>query len=193
MKKIISLSLALLIAFSLAFSLSACKGSGDDGQPVLTTRKDSGSLDDEVKIVVPLFSIDEKYQNDLDGLCEAYGYSSAKLNKRDETVTITTNAFRHKLLLTRIGMRVIKAIYDLEEDKKYPYLVSVDEINDDDFSSATITVKKKSFQDLLPYVIGQDLLLYKMYEGSGNYDVSVIVKDEKGNLIEEFHYSDKDK
>ena len=187
MKKII----AFLLALATAVTFAACK-KNDDAQPVTTTVEDVSDIEDEIKIVVPLDSIDEEYQNDLDAYCEAYGYSSAKLNKLKGTVTITCNGFRHKLLLTRIGMKVIQSIYKLENNKKYPYLVSIDNIKDDDFSEATITVKRDGFQDLLPFVIGQDLLLYKKYEGSGNYDVSVIVNDEDGNNIDTFRYSDKD-
>ena len=186
LKTIIALSLATVVAFSLA----ACKN--DMEQPVITTPEDVSNIEDEIKITVPLISIDEEYRDDMDALCKAYGYTSAKLNKRKETVTITTNAFRHKLAMTRIGMRVIKAIYDLEESKDYPYLVSIDDVNKDDFSSATITVKADKFQDLLPYVIGQDLMIYKFYEGKNDFHVSVTVKDEKGNLIDTFDYSDKD-
>ena len=184
--------IALLLVVLTLLTFAACKKDDSDVQPSLTVPEDASSIEDEIKITVPLSSIDEEYRNDLDAYCEKFGYSSAKLNKKDQTVTITCNAFRHELLLVRIGMRVIDAIYDLEKSKKYPYLVSVDSINRDDFSEAVITVKRKGFQDLLPFVIGQDLLLYQMYEGSGNYGVTVVVNDEKGELIDTFHYSDKD-
>lgn len=190
-------TILIALVVSILFSFGACKSNVlTEESDVTTTKAQAANLDEVVKIEVPLASIDAKYKDDLNAYAKDYGYISAVLNKRKNTVSITMKAFSHKLLLTRIGMKVIKDIYDFENDKKYPYLISVDDINKDDFTSAEITVdeiKYKKDGSILPYMISQDLLLYQMYTTTTDYGATVTVKNQKGEVIDTIYSSDKDK
>lgn len=191
LKNAVCVGFALLIAMSLV----SCKGDNGGDSPAITTVEDASNVNADIKIVVPYESIEPEYRDDLDAYCEHYGYESAKLNKSKGTVTIKMNGFRHELLLARVGMTVIKNIYAFEKDKSYPYLVSVDVVNDKDFSTAEITVKEKAYKadgTMLPFMIGQDLLLWQKYANVQEVGATVTVKNQKGKVIDTITVSGED-
>ena len=75
MKRILSLSLVLIILFSFA----ACGGkqTQNGSEPItIQTAANSAQKDknSDVKIKIPYDLIDEEYKEDLNKFCKAYGY-----------------------------------------------------------------------------------------------------------------------
>lgn len=193
-KNAISILLVLLILMSFVSCKSDTeKGKNEGGKD---TEQVSGNVNDKVKIEVPLEMIPAEYREDLPSYAEKNGYYSAVYNKKKDTVTITMRELTHNLLKTRIGLQVIGDIYDFASDKKYSYLVSIDNIDQDNFTSAEITVKEKAYKKdgtILPFMIAEDLLMYQMYAGVKVPESEVTVKNQKGEIIDKVTSSAKDK
>ncbi len=150
----------------------------------------------KVEITIPLGAIDEKYRDNLQAYCEAKGYESAKLNKKDGTVTIKMRAITRDLLLTEIGMTVVGAIYEIAGNKKdYPYINKIESFDKDNFSSVVYSVNGKTYKknSAASYMMAQSCLLYQLYSSDSNYKVTVTAVDKKNNkVIESITYTDKE-
>lgn len=160
-----------------------------------TTKQKKGSLKDTVKITIPLAVLDEKYQKDLKAYCEDYGYTKAKLNRLDRTVTVTMKAFSHELLLTQIGMKVVGALYEIAGSKDYPYINKIESFDNDNFKSVVYSVDAKKYpkESLSSYMMAQSCLLYQLYTEDTDYRVDITVIDKKtGKEIETITYTDKE-
>lgn len=188
-------ALCLFLCFLMLFSFAACNKSSSYAGSKGAQDAEKASLEDTVEISIPLDAIEEKYQNDLDAYCKYYGYESATLNKRKGTVTVVMNAFTHELLLSRIGMQVVKAIYEVEDNKDYPYVNKIESYDSENFSKVVLSVDASTYKKgaMAPFVIGQSCLLYQLYTPSDKYkcEVEVIDKDTK-EVIETLVYTDKD-
>lgn len=191
MKKVLS----LILIFILAFSFAAC-GKVQSETLVQQTEKPTGSLKDTVTVNLPITLIDEEYQNDLKAYCEKYGYHSAKLNRDGQSVRITMNKFSHELLTTEIGLKVLQQISDITDSGDYPYVKELVRIDRDNFREVVISVDAKEYKKagtMAPYIIGQSCLLYQAYDDTDDYRCEVTVTDEKTNkIIDTLIYTDKD-
>lgn len=215
MKKIISAVLCALLVFSLAScgkkaqddkvvteaGVTAEKETGSSqsseasSETEQTTKKEKGSLKDTVKITIPLALLEEKYQKDIGLYCSEHGYKKAKINKHKQTVTITMQAFSHKLLLARVGMQVVGAIYDVAENKDYPYIKGITQIDEENFRSVVYSVDAKKYEkgSLASYMMAQSCLLYQLYTTDTDYRVEVTAVDAKtGKVVETITYTDKE-
>lgn len=199
MKKIISALLCLAMLLSLAACANGSKGgkenTNSNGDVIESYTGKTASIDDTVEISVPLDTLDEKYQNDLQAYCDDYGYDSAKLNRRKGTVTVVMNELKHDLLLTDIGMKVVKTIYSVEDNKDYPYVDSVKSYDSENFSKVVLAVDGTQYKSgaMAPFVIGQACLLYQLYDGTGKYKAEVEVVDkDSGSVIETKVYTDRE-
>lgn len=199
MKKICS----VLLVFIVLLSLSACgKKPEKPERPTLfpeeeTTERKTASLKDTVTIRLPITMLEEQYRNDLDAYCEKYGYIKANFKNGKSEVEITMNSFSHELLLTQIGLQVLKAIAEVTDSGEYPAVKELKSIDRNDFRFAEITVDAEKYEKdgskTAPYIIGQSCLLYQVYTVSDNYRCEVKVIDEKtGKTIETKVYTDKD-
>lgn len=195
-KRIICACLCLLLLFSFA---SCSKRGGDPSSAIkITATSGDGDIKDTVKITIPLSFVDEEYHNNLDLYCEKYGYISAKLNEKDETVTIKMNALSHDLLLAQIGMKVIKSIYNIVESGDYPYVKSIDSYDSKNFSEVVVSVDKEKYEadktsSLMPFALAQCCFVYQAYTESTDYKCTVTVADAKTkDIISTKTYTDKD-
>ena len=125
-------ALCVLLCLLLVLPLAACKKGGDPNSIFVSTESTTESendIKDTVKVNFPQSVIEEEYRDDLDAFCEKYGYKSAKVNS-DGTVTIKMSAFSYELLLTQRGMEAVKAIYDVAEGGKYPFVKGIKSYDD---------------------------------------------------------------
>lgn len=196
MKKIVCIFLCALILFSLASCTKTKTVTGD--APVVTTteKTQKEDFDDMVKIKLPLAVIDQEYQNDLDGYCQQYGYKSAKLDEKTQIVTVKMTKLAYDLLMTKIGIQVIRAVYQVQEGGEYPCIKEIVSLDEKNFKSVVVSVDGDEYKkdgDVAIYVIGQCCLLYQLYASDGEYKCEVVVNDAKtGELIESKVYTDKD-
>lgn len=202
MKKVLSL-LCIVFCFALIFSFAACRNKKENqnnetvnGTTIAETDPEKIKKNKTIKLELPLNLIDEKYRDDLDAYCEANGFISAKLNKKSQTVTIKMKSFSHELLLSNIGLSVIKEINSVASSKKYASVKKIKSIDTDNFDKVTIAVDKNKYKkegDIGAYVIGQSCLLYQLYSGAKDCSCSVVVTDNKtGKTIETKTYTNKD-
>lgn len=196
LKRMLCAGLCLLLLFSFA---SCGERGGDPSSAIkITATSGDGDLKDTVKITIPLSFVDEEYHDNLDAYCEKYGYISAKLNKKDETVTVKMNEFSHKLLLTQIGMKVIQSIYNIAEGGEYPYVKAIDSYDDKNFSEVVVSVDRKKYEadktsSLMPFALAQCCFVYQAYTESTDYKCTVTVADAKTkDIISTKTYTDKD-
>lgn len=188
--------LCAVIVIAVSFSgRGNAQPAGNDAQKTEQS-KESADLDETVKVQLPLAAIDEEYRNNLDAYCEKYGYTSAKKNGSDGSVTIKMSKFSYELLLTQVGLKVITAVYEVAESGDFPCVKSIEKLDTENFREAVIRVNKSKYlaegKDA-PYTVGQSCLLYQVYDGSTDYKCEVTVVDNKtGEVIETLTYTDKD-
>ncbi|MBQ8028140.1 MAG: hypothetical protein IJ262_01890 [Clostridia bacterium] len=194
--KIICIVLALcIIAGGLVYFFTKRGEVSVDSPVVVTTteeeteKKEEGSLRDTTKITIPLAVIEEKYQKNLDGLCDEYGYASARLNEKDQTVTIKMKTFSYELLLTKIGMRVIKAVYDIQESGAYPFIKEIESIDTENFRKVVIKVSEKKYEknkkqaEEALSTIGSMCLYYQVHTESDEYKCEILVLSSKTDKL----------
>lgn len=141
-------ALCVLLCLLLVLPLAACKKGGDPNTIFVNTESTTESendIKDTVKVSFPLSVIEEEYRDDLDAYCEKYGYKSAKVNS-DGTVTIKMSAFSYELLLTQRGMEAIKAIYNVAEGGKYPFVKGIKSYDDKNFGAVAVLVDRVKYQ-----------------------------------------------
>ncbi len=188
---------AFLLCLVLLFSLSACKKQeqeNDTGTAITVNldetkkaeAKEKTGENDVIKINIPLAIIEEEYQNDLDAYVEKYGYISAKLGAND-TVTLKLSGQSHSLLLSRMGMTVMKEIGSILDSGDYPYFKNIGTYNDD-FSYMVLLVDGEEYEDdktsnFLPYVVSECCMYYQLYTTRTSYECEIIIADEKTNEI----------
>lgn len=194
MKRFLSLFLVLVMFFSFA----ACgkKGDEENQEPVSTTER--AEKKGTAKISIPLAVIEKGFWNDLDKYCETYGYESAKLNEKTQTVTVKMDYMSYRLLLTQMGMEVIQGIYKVLEDGTYKYFKDIESYDDKNFGEVVILVNQKSYENdptstLLPFTLAQTCFLYQMYTEAGIDKCDIIIKNAKTKeVIETKTYTEND-
>ena len=188
MKKIAAVLLAALILTSFA----SCAKADVEGTGTTAGADEVTITDEQVKIVLPVDVLEEKYQHDLDAYCKDYGYISAKLDSGRGEVTVVLNKFSYDLMMTQIGMKVIAAIYDVAEGKDYPCVKAVKELDKDGFRSCTIAVDREKYEkegDTGAFVIAQSCFLYQLYDQTKDYSCEVTIVDaQTGDVIEVKNY-----
>ena len=116
-KALIFLCLAVLIGAVLGLVLknASKEETTVSSEVVITTteKEDSGSSKKNVKISLPLEAIPEEYRNNLQKYCEDYGYKSVTKDANGN-VKIKMTSLSHDLLLTKAGMKLIGAVYEME-------------------------------------------------------------------------------
>lgn len=190
------LSLALILAVLLSFA--AC-GNKDDKQTQEGTAitvnldetkkseaKEKTGEKDVIKIEVPLALIEEEYQNNLDAYVQKYGYISAKKTAKN-TVTLKLSGRAHSLLLSRMGMTIMKEIGNILDSGDYPYFKKIGTYNDD-FSYMVLLVdgkayKKDSTANFLPYVVSECCMYYQFYTTRTKYECEIVVADQNTNEV----------
>ena len=198
--------LSLLLCLAMLFSLAACAenvelteaGINNDAfssENGSTQQKaDAPYLKDTVKFTIPLSLIKESDRKDLDAYCSSHGYTSIKINEKKDTATIEMVEFSHQLMMTKIGLEVIDALYGTLEDGEYSYFKSIESFDEENFRSVVITVDREGYEadgtsSLLPYSLAQMCFMYQVYSQSNHYRCKVTVKDAKsGEVIYENKY-----
>lgn len=211
MKKIICAVLCLTFLFTLA----ACGKKKDEGTLVaykddegnivteyVTTTKSSDigkkDINEKVEITIPLVLVGEEYKNDLDAYCQANGFISCKLNKKDQTVEIKMNSLTYDLNLVKIGTSIMRNIGNIVDSDDYPYAKKLESYSDN-FDEIVMLVDGEGYKadnqaSLLPYSLGEYGMFYQVYTTQNEYKCTVKIKDEKsGEIIFEKTYKSDNK
>lgn len=206
MKKrvIIAVAVVLVIAAAIAISgnrekpeeptssttSAAAQEVAEDNSPEL--QNGTKNPDKLVKITLPLSFYDEKNQGDTDGFINKGNYEKIKVDEKDGTFTVTMKALTHDLMLSGVGLQVIKSIVTLLDNEDYPYVKQLGNYNSD-FSEIELLVDAKEYKaaknsgDIAPFVAGCGIF-YQMYSTENSYRCKVIIKSVKsGKVIDEYY------
>ncbi len=182
--------LCLALCFVFLLSLTACKRKVADPTVVdltpETTEVEESDPEDVVRINIPIGLIDAQYHDNLDKYVQENGYISAK-KKSNGTVTIRMRSLTHALLLTKIGMKIMREMGAIVDSGDYPYAVRLGKYNED-FSEIVMLVKTEEYQQSpdatnLPYMLAQCGLYYQLYTTEKNRECKVIIADHETNKI----------
>ncbi len=212
MKKI----LCTVLCLTFLFTLAACGKKKDEGtlvaykddegnvvtEYVTTTKSSSNSdkkdINEKVEITIPLVLVGDEYQDDLDAYCEANGFISCKLNKKDQTVKIQMKSLTYDLNLAKIGTSIMRNIGDIVDSDNYPYAIELESYSDN-FDEIVMIVDGEGYKadnqsSLLPYSLGEYGMFYQIYTTQNEYECTVKLKDEKsGEIIFEKTYKSDNK
>ena len=188
-KALIFLCLAVLIGavLGLVHKNASKEETTVSSEVVITTteKEDSGSSKKNVKISLPLEAIPEEYRNNLQKYCEDYGYKSVTQDANGN-VKIKMTSLSHDLLLTKAGMKVIGAVYEMENSKDFPCVKKIESIDTDNFREVIIHVDKaeygktgsKALEELSNY-----LFYYQMFCEEVVYRCEIVVVDAETKKI----------
>lgn len=143
-----------------------------------------------VQFTMPLYYLEEKYQNDLDTFCKENGYIACTIDKQAQTYTVTMNAMNHDFMLVSVGIQSIKNIANSIESEKYPFFKELNKYTDD-FTEITVLVDAEGYkaegvdrESFMAYIAGCGIY-YQLYTVENEYSCEVTVKDQKtGEVID---------
>ena len=196
--------LCLVLALALLCALGACGKEETDPQAAPTVSPQEVQPaptalkgDKTVKITLPLAYVEETYRGALDAYRINRGFLDLKVNEKKQTVTIKMTERGHKLLLIDIGLQVLEAIYALPDDPAYPYLKSIDALDDENYKTVAVSVDRAAYEadenaELLPFVLASHCMTYQAYTKKNQYRCTVLVNDAAdGSEVFRNTYTDK--
>ena len=207
MKRVIALSLCLLLLALFA----ACGKGGDPSvtddtfyetpvtNPAFT---ETGTLTfpkDTVTIKVPLAFLKQEEKANLAAYADAHSFYSAEADEKKGIVTFKMSDLTHRLLLTRVGMDVIEALYGCLDDGTFPYFKGIENYDSAGFAELIILVDGYAYMsdpdaDTLPYTLAQTCMVYQGFTEETKYRCRVLVKDEAtGGLVKDETYTQSNK
>lgn len=153
-----------------------------------TTERVTKDRNATVNFTMPLYYLEEKYQNDLDAFCKDNNYIACTIDTQAQTFTVTMNALTHDLMLINVGIQSIKNMANVIESEKYPFFKELNKYNDD-FSEITVLVDKAAYtaqnndrESFTAYIAGCGIY-YQLYTESNDYSCKVTVKDKDSDEI----------
>lgn len=201
MKKIIAL---LCTAVVMLTCLVSCgdKGTGEDdvgyvktisldSLGIITEQEQEDSKekikgDKKYNLTIPASAVEAEFQGDLNSYAETYGYELKE--NSDGTVTLKMKGTSYSLLLSRMGMKVIKELAAFVDSGDFPYIVEIGDYSSD-FSHILLLVKPKKFQssdtkEQLSLLVGQCGLYYQTFTHNKDKKCEVIFADYKtGDIL----------
>ena len=208
MKRAVAFFLVLLLVAALA----AC-GKGDNTNntndtfyeapvtnPAFTETGTFTFPKDTVSIKVPLDFLTQEERSNLASFADSHGFYSAEPDEKEGIVTFRMSDLSHRLLLTRVGMDVIEALYGCLDARTFPYFKGIENYDSVDFAEIIILVDGNAYlmdpdADALPYTLAQTCMIYQGFTKENKYKCRVLVKDEAtGGLVrdETYKLSNKD-
>lgn len=192
-------ALCVLLCLLLVLPLAACKKGGDPASIFVSTESTSDSesdIKDTVKVSFPRSVIEEEFRDDLDAFCEKYGYKSAKLNS-DGTVTVKMSAFSYELLMTQRGMEAIKAIYNVAESGKYPFVKEIKSYDDKNFGEVSVLVDRVKYQSAdnaaqMLLALAQACYTYQVLTGNAFACTVTVIDSETQKTVDMKDFTDSD-
>lgn len=182
--------LSLLLALSLACSLTACGGSEktSDSDSKESEASDSAIEVDEnlltMEITIPAEYMTDTTQEDLDATAKESGFKSATKNE-DGSVTYVMTKAKHKEFMEEMTAEYKQTLDEMIGSEEYPKFTAI-EVNDD-FTAFTITTESEeldfneSFSVLAFYMYGA---LYNNFNGTPVDNVHVdFVNADTGEII----------
>ncbi len=141
-----------------------------------------------VKVTLPLSYYDAAAKADTNGFINKGNYQKLEINEKDKTFTATMKSLTYDLMLSNVGLQVIRNIAEiLDDNKKYPYVKDLGDYNSD-FSQIELIVDKELYaeadntDDLAPFVAGCGIF-YQMYSTENNYSCTVTIVSEEDNEV----------
>lgn len=141
-----------------------------------------------VKVTLPLSYYDAAAKADTNGFINKGNYQKLEINEKDKTFTATMKSLTYDLMLSNVGLQVIRNIAEiLDDNKKYSYVKDLGDYNSD-FSQIELIVDKELYaeadntDDLAPFVAGCGIF-YQMYSTENSYSCTVTIVSEKDNEV----------
>ena len=150
----------------------------------------------EVTVVIPynyIYSLDAKYQNDLQLYCDANGFTSYTADKANGTVTFKMTAAAHNTFLSAMRFELSKIFSALIES--YPFF---DQLiaNNMEYTDVSIRVDKEAYQSdsnkgfVIDYVASLCMNSYQIFLTTTDYHCTIkIIDKDTGDIIETFEKS----
>ena len=183
MKKLSVRIFSFLLAAAMFSSFASCgkktqSVEAEPNKPAITAANIEGK---RVSLELPLSALSPEDRNDLDGFRDRNGYASVKLNKRTQTVKIVMKELSYDLLKGEIGIEAIKAIYAVENNKRYAYVNKIEEVDKENFTKVVMSVDADKYKknSLAAKEIGQACLRYQTYDQVENLKAVVEIVDMK--------------
>ena len=218
MKKMFAVALAGVLVFSLAAcskkdaatptdtteattaidGMEVVVGYDEDGKAIteiVPTSNFQGTTDpmSEVTVVIPynyIYSLDAKYQNDIQLYCTDNGFASYVADEANGTVTFKMTAAAHNTFLSEKRWELSQIFYSLINT--YPFFDQCI-ANNIDYTDITIRVDKQAYESddsagmIVDYVGSLCMNSYQIFTTSTDYHCNIkIVDKETGEVIEEF-------
>ena len=176
-------------------------GLDENGNPIteIYTTKPVFSTTDpmsEVTVVIPynyIYSLDAKYQNDLQLYCDANGFKSYTADEANGTVTFKMTAAAHNTFLSALRFEMSKIFSSLINT--YPFF---DQFiaNNMEYTDVSIRVDKKAYQKdsnsgfIVDYVASLCMNSYQIFLTTTDYHCTIkIIDKDTGDIIETFEKS----
>ncbi len=141
-----------------------------------------------VKVTLPLSYYNASSKSDTSGFINKGNYQKIEINEKDNTFTATMKSLTYDLMLSNVGLQVIRSIAELlDDDKDYPYVKDLGDYNSD-FSQIEIIVDEKLYnkasnaEDIGPFVASCGIF-YQMYSTENSYSCTVTIVSEKDNKV----------
>lgn len=145
-----------------------------------------------VELTIPADYVDGSTQEDLDAICEEYGYKSITLND-DGSATYVMTKKQHQELLDEMSAEIDKSLAEMVESETYPNFTKVEA--NDNYTEFTITTKSttldlsESFSVLGFYMYGG---FYSIFSGEEVDNISVtFINADTGEIISSSNSSDE--
>lgn len=205
MKKKVFIGIAVLLVI-IAIIIFTGKKDKDDSAPAATTTSQQETTEDNspdfvngtknpnklVKVTLPLSYYDALAKADTSGFINKGNYEKIEINEKDKTFTATMKSLTYDLMLSNVGLQVIKNIAAiLDNDKDYPYVKDLGEYNGN-FSQIELIVdeelyKEASGTEALGTFIASCGAFYQMYSTENRYECTVTFTSEKdGKVLDRF-------
>lgn len=132
-----------------------------------------------MKISVPYYLIENEADGNVSGFASTYGYEISK--EKDGYATMKMDGIEYSLLLSNVGMSVIKSIGELIDSGDYPYIIRLADYSED-FSYLLFEIdtdKYKKYGKKTPYTEAADLIgMTGMY-----YQYFTVEEDNKCEVV----------
>ena len=160
----------------------------DDGNlvsEVLSTSRFNGTTDPmtEITVTVPashIYTLDAKYQNDLQLYCTEKGFSSYSQDEQTGAITFKMTATIYHSLLSEKRRVIYDRLSPLIESDTYPYFLGY--ITNDNYTEVVIKVEGKGYKKadsslLAEYIADMCIYDYQIFLNDAPRSCTVTVKD----------------
>lgn len=141
-----------------------------------------------MKLNLPWSVMEDEANGNIDSFAATYGYKIKK--EKDGTATMTMDGLAYSLLLSRVGMKTIRALGDIVDSDVYPYTVGLADYSED-FSYILMKVDTKAYKkhskdwsyESLAAFLGEVGLYYQTFTVEEDNKCEVVLASHKTGKI----------